>query len=223
MAPNPSIEPCPHCGSNADVTASADVRYKCQVCGKPRIPLDARLGHGGRESSVALKEAQRARVARVAWQLLSVGVGGFAAFMVLVSLGASALFDFGWLGNSMALVLSLVPALISVFAFSAAKKAKGRSQLKLDEAWQLAAARIVQRLGPEATAERLAQALGVDVEYATELLAEAEVHRLLASEEDVARVRVRIQDQAGLEAAALTEAEQAIGDLPTQAMQARKE
>jgi hypothetical protein len=193
------------------------------VCGKPRIPLDARLGPSGQQSNLALKGAQRARVARVAWQLLSVGLGGLGVFSALLSLAASAVFDFGWLGNGTALVFSLVPVLISVFAFSAAKKARHTSQLKLDEAWQLAAARVVQRLGTEATAQNLAQTLGVDVEYATQLLAEAEVHQLLASEEDVERVRIRVAGEGDLQAAAWDEAEQALGNVPTQAMRARKE
>lgn len=223
MAPNPSIEPCPHCGSNADVTASADVRYKCGVCGKARIPLDAKLGPSGKRSNLALKESQRARVARIAWQLFAVGLGGLGVFVALLSLGASALFDFGWLGNGMALAFATVPLLVSVFAFFAAKKAKHTSELKLDEAWQLAAARLVRRLGANATPEALARTLGVDTEYATQLLAEAEVHQLLAGDDEDGPVRVRVAEANDLDAAAWEEAEQALGNLPTQAMRARKE
>jgi hypothetical protein len=223
MAPNQAIEPCPHCGSNADVTASAGVRYKCQVCGKARIPFDARLGPNSPQSNLALKQAQRARFARVAWQLLALGLGGLGVFSALLSLGASALFDFGWLGTSTVLVLSAIPVLISVFAFSASRRARQTSQRELDKAWQLAAARVVQRLGPRATPDALAQVLGVDFEYATQLMAEAEVHQLLASDDGEERVRVRVSQQGDLQAGGWDEAEQALGNMPTQAMRARKE
>jgi hypothetical protein len=219
MPPNPAIEPCPHCGSNADVRPSADQRFRCRVCGKARIPIDVRLGAGSGRANALLKESQRARVARIAWQLASVGLGGLGAFVAVLALGASALFDFGWLGNTTMAVFALVPMVIAVLTYSAGKRAKRTSETKLDEAWQTAAARILQRMGGRVEAPALARSLGIDVDYATQLLAEAEVQQLLAHELEDDPVRLRVAD----DAAALEEAEQALGNLPTQAMRARKE
>jgi hypothetical protein len=108
---------------------------------------------------------------------------------------------------------------IAVLTYSAGKRAKRTSETKLDEAWQTAAARILQRMGGRVEAPALARSLGIDVDYATQLLAEAEVQQLLAHELEDDPVRLRVAD----DAAALEEAEQALGNLPTQAMRARKE
>jgi len=223
MPPNPAIEPCPHCGSNADVRPSADLRFRCQMCGKARIPVDVKLGASSSRANALLKESQRARVARIAWQLASVGLGGLGAFVALLALGASALFDFGWMGNSTLALFALVPMVVAVLTYSAGKRAKRTSETKLDEAWQTAAARILQRMGGRVEAPALARSLGIDVEYATQLLAEAEVQQLLAHDFEEDPVRVRVAEEGNLDRAALEEAEQALGNLPTQAMRARKE
>lgn len=222
MPPNPGIESCPHCGSNADVRPSTDQRFKCQMCGKARIPVDVRLGAASARANGLLKESQAARVARIAWQIASVGLAGLGAVVALISLGVGALADFSWFGNSLLGVVALVPMVLAMLTFSAAKRAKRTSQAKLDEAWQTAAARILQKLG-RVDATTLARSLGIDVEYATVLLAEAEVQQLLAEDLSDDPVRVRVAAEGDLEAAAFEEAERALGNLPTQAMRARKE
>jgi hypothetical protein len=224
MPPNPAIEPCPHCGSNADVRPSAEVRFKCQMCGKARIPVDVRLGASSKKATALLKASQSSRFARIVWGLGSAALGFATFFGLLLYLGIVGFFDMGVLGHSTALVFTLVPALAAVLAFSFSQKAKRSSQLKLDEAWQIAAARVVQRLGGRADASQLAQALSIDPELATQLLAEAEVHQLLAADDgDEAPIRVRVAEDAEHEAAALEEAERALGNLPTQALPARKD
>jgi predicted lipid-binding transport protein (Tim44 family) len=229
MPPNPNIEPCPHCGTNADVARDSDLRYKCQICGRARIPLDKRLAVQSQQTNALLKDANRARVARIVRQIGGVVMAGFSGLSLLTGMMFFLLTD--WLGVGGTFTgFGLIAALLTVLAFSSARKVGAQSQHALEEAWKTAAARIYQRLGSNVTAKQLAETMGIDVDYATQLLAEAEVTQLLATDlEDAPHVRVRVADGSSemsereLEARALEEAERALGEMPTQAIPARKD
>lgn len=222
MAPNPDLEPCPHCRSNADVRPSSDYRYKCHLCGRPRIPIDARLGKTGPAAAASLKQAHRSRLARIGWQLSGVGFAGVGALMGVLSLGF--LFtEWGLLTKGLMMLFTLVPIVISVLAFSAGKKARQQSRQSLDEAWQIAVSDMFRALGGKLTAHQLSQSLRIDEEYAMQLLTEAEVQQLLAPSEMADPVRIRVAEEGDLSAQDWDEAEQALGNVPTQAMRAREE
>lgn len=229
MPPNPNIEPCPHCGTNADVVRDSDLRYKCQICGRARIPLDKRLAVQSQQTNALLKDANRARVARIVRQIGGVLTAGFSGLSLLVGMTFLLATDWLVIGGAFTAV-GLIASVLTVLAFSSAKKVGAQSQHALDEAWRTAAARIYQRLGSSVTSKQLAETMGIDVDYATQLLADAEVTQLLATDlEDAPRVRVRVagdpnaMTEQELQAQALEEAEQALGDMPTQAIPARKD
>lgn len=219
---NENLEPCPHCRTDAGMRPSPDYRYKCDVCGKPRIPIDSRISKSTQNNAALLKEGHRSRLARIAWQISGVGFAGVGAMMALLAMGASALFDWGWVGNTTTAVFALIPMVVSVLMFSAGKKAGEKSKGSIDEAWRDAASRMYASLGGRVTSRQLAETMGIDEEYATQLMAEAEVQQLLAPSEFEQPVKVRVATEGDLEAEAWDEAEQALGNVPTQAMRARK-
>lgn len=86
---------CPHCGAISRVLPHDDLRWVCGVCGGPRIPLDPgdELTEDGAR---ALREANDARSAAIAWRLASFASGfgallglGLGAVLVLYSLVAA--------------------------------------------------------------------------------------------------------------------------------------
>jgi hypothetical protein len=139
---------------------------------------------------------------------------GFSA----IGAGASALFDFGALGNVALLALLAVPLLIAVGAWIAGNKANARSAKELQEAWRLGASRVFASSAGRISADALATGMGIPLDEATELLAEAEVSQFLGAADGSAGPRLRI-DTANTETpeqAAERELAEALGNAPTQ-------
>ena len=80
---------CPHCGAVADVEPHKTLRYRCRVCGGPRVPLaDNTIEPSGVEWPL-LEEAQRARMRVAAWRVGREGEGLVkAVVLVLAALAA---------------------------------------------------------------------------------------------------------------------------------------
>src|SRR5690606_12046480 len=113
MNPAPQLERCPHCGSDARVAPHAAYRYKCTVCGKPRIPMDANLATTDAGTAELLRVAHRERLAKFGWQMASFGAAVLTVLAALFGAGLSALFDFGLTGNAAVVAMTLVPVVSS--------------------------------------------------------------------------------------------------------------
>jgi hypothetical protein len=220
---NTKLARCPHCQSDADVRPNADYRFKCNLCGRPRVPLAASVTGSDAETNALLKQGHRSRLARIGWQLASVGFAGVSALLAIIAIGAGTAFDWGWFATTMS-AFALAPLVACVLAFRAAGKAAEASRQSIEQAWQAAANRLFVAAGGRVTAKEFAEQLRIDVDYATQLMAGAEVQQLLAPMElSESSQRVRIAQDANLDAAAWEETEEALGNLPTQATHARKE
>lgn len=180
---------CPHCRSVADIEPAEPLRFRCRVCGGPRIPVDSReVVRTGREVPV-LKQARKAHLARAAWAVTAGVVGGFGVLSMLTTLLVVA-FGPGLLTSLALLGGSLVPFVAAAWAWRKAKaKAKTREQL-LDDAWSLVASDVLTHTGKELEADDLAKLMRIDVARAEQVLAHLSaqdfVHARVTDEGDIA-------------------------------------
>ncbi|MBK8994323.1 MAG: zinc ribbon domain-containing protein [Myxococcales bacterium] len=187
---------CPHCRSVADVEPAEPLRFRCRVCGGPRIPVDSReIVRTGREVPV-LAKAKKAHFARAAWAVAAGVVGGFGVLSFLMTLLVVA-FGPGLLTSLAMLGMSLLPFVVAALAWQRSKRhAKERDRL-LDDAWSLVASDVLTHTGKELEADDLAKLMRIDVERAEQVLAhlsaEDFIHARVTDEGDIAyssRLRV---------------------------------
>lgn len=216
---------CPHCRATAGASLDAELRYVCDVCGGPRIPLGAGGARRSGSENAPLKAADAARKGRAKWRAGAAVSGALLPMALLFSA------IIAWLSGSV--VASLLVPLVAVvplafaLAFSLARaKAKGREiQPALDAAWIAAATDVIAQSQRALAPRDLAAALGIDEQKAEELLAMADVQgsiggahqRTNAMASFDARLRVAT-DRAGatdaeIEAAAEAEAAAAAGEV----------
>ncbi|EYF04422.1 zinc ribbon domain-containing protein [Chondromyces apiculatus] len=171
---------CPHCGATSGVTADAELRFRCDVCGGPRIPPSPRGARSGSEVP-ALRKAQEAVSGR------SRGRAGAVAGGIL--LGADVLFLILWLiiagaglGFFLASLFTFVPlALFTAWAVARAR-ARGREiEPALDAAWLAAATDVAARSEDTLTTRDLARDLKIEQAQAEELMALLEVSDVVRS------------------------------------------
>lgn len=169
-------EACPHCSGVAGVSAHPELRFRCDVCGGPRVPVaDARIKRSGREVPL-LQKARAAASARSAWRAAGIAASalfGFELFLfavLLLVLSASVgLFTAG--------LLTMAP--VAVFALWAFRRAKSRGQdvaPALDAAWVSVASDVARQSERPLTAGALASTLRIGEPQAEELLALLEVN-----------------------------------------------
>ncbi|XXY15797.1 zinc ribbon domain-containing protein [Sorangium sp. So ce216] len=169
-------EACPHCGGVAGVSAHAELRFRCDVCGGPRVPVtDAGVKRSGREVPL-LQKARAAASARSVWRAAGIAASalfGFEVFLfavLLLVLSASfGLFAAG--------ILTMAP--VAVFALWAFRRARSRGQdiaPALDAAWVSVASDVARQTERPLTAGGLASTLRIGESQAEELLALLEVN-----------------------------------------------
>ncbi|MCE7890949.1 MAG: zinc ribbon domain-containing protein [Sorangiineae bacterium PRO1] len=206
---------CPHCRSVADVEPAEPLRFRCRVCGGPRIPVDSReIVRTGREVPV-LAKAKKAHFARAAWAVAAGVVGGFGVLSLLMTLLVVA-FGPGLFTSLAMLGMSLLPFVVAALAWQRAKRhAKERDRL-LDDAWSLVASDVLTHTGKELEADDLAKLMRIDVERAEQVLAhlsaEDFIHARVTDEGDIAyssRLRVEPALEEPEEEAAPPEQEEA--------------
>jgi hypothetical protein len=193
---------CPLCQAISDVEASDTPYTRCRSCGGPRIPPN--------ESPISEAEAALLRSARSAQ--LRAGAfragSGFAlasgAVSLLVTLVVFLVTSPAALAKVAALIASVVPFALSFFALRSARSHAKKFDAALQQAWFLAASRLVQAHDGKLGAKELAQLLRVDEARAELLLAEVNVQDLLRSPTELApRVRVtELSDPVEIAAAA---------------------
>ena len=199
---------CPLCQAISDVEASDTPYTRCRSCGGPRIPPN--------ESPVSEAEVALLRSARS--EQLRAGAfragSGFAlasgAVSLLVTLVVFLVTSPAAFAKVAALIASAVPFALSFMALRRARNHAKKFDAALQQAWFLAASRLVQAHEGKLGAKDLAQLLRVDEARAELLLAEVNVQDLLQSPAELApRVRVTelsdpVEIAAAAEAAATT-------------------
>lgn len=166
---------CPHCRSIADIEATEPLRFRCRVCGGPRIPIDDHdVVRTSREVPV-LKQARKAHVTRAAWAVAAGVMGGLGVLSLLATLLVIA-FGPGLLASVTLLAANLVPFVVAALAWRKSKQqGKHRDQL-LDDAWSLAASDVLAHGGQELEAEDLAKVMRIDLARAEQVLAHLGAH-----------------------------------------------
>ena len=193
---------CPLCQAISDVEASGTTYTRCRSCGGPRIPPN--------ESPIS--EAEVALLLSARSEQLRAGAfragSGFAlasgAVSLLVTLVVFLVTSPAALAKVAALIASVVPFALSFVALRRARSHAKKFEAALQQAWFLAASRLVQAHDGKLGAKDLAQLLRVDEARAELLLAEVSVQDLLRSPAELApRVRVtELSDPVEIAAAA---------------------
>jgi len=195
---------CPLCQAISDVEASDTQYARCRSCGGPRIPPS--------ESPISEAEVALLRSARS--EQLKAGAfragAGFAlassAVSLLVTLVVFLVTTPALFAKAAAVTAGAVPLVLSFLASRRARSHARKFEAALQQAWFLAASRLVHAHDRALSSKELAQLLRIDEARAELLLAEVNVQDLLQQPSEVAaRVRVtELSDPAELAAAAET-------------------
>jgi hypothetical protein len=159
------------------VSTDQEMRFKCDLCGGPRIPvLSPAIRRSGKEIP-ALKAAEDARKGRAAGRATAIAGGVGLSFTVLT-------FAIFWLIFGLGIVsaiafLAVAGPLGALLAWGSSRAAKRGKEIPpaLDAAWMAAASDVAAQSRGQLTAHDLAVALGVDEAKAEELLAMVDVNR----------------------------------------------
>ncbi len=166
---------CPHCKSIADVEPHGKLRFRCRVCGGPRVPLDAPdVVRTGREIA-ALSAAQKARVKSAAWKVGGVSSAGFGMVSLLVALLVLGVASPGFFLTLLTLAIVAVPFAVAALAWKRGKTQAQRAEGALDDAWALVASDLMRAKRSELTASELAEAMRIGSDQAELLLARLSV------------------------------------------------
>lgn len=210
-----STDVCPHCGATAGASPDEELRWRCDICGGPRVPLaDARIRRSGRENK-ALARAEAARKAR-AWSRAGAVVAGLALAAVLgvvglvAALGAVGAFQLGF-GFVLAAVLTAGPLTGFLLWLVMRARARGKEiEPALDAAWMAVATDVVQQSKEPVTPHALAEALRIEESQAEELLALLEASDIVRgdiTDAGALTYQPRMRVDVGANAAAQAEAE----------------
>jgi hypothetical protein len=166
---------CPHCGVVADVEPASRLRYRCRVCGGPRVPLDdAAIERSGRERK-ALKLAQRVRFRHAAWLIAAAALGGLGLLSLLVTLGVLLAVTPGLVASLVGVLAAAAPLALAAYAAHQTRRLSREMQALITQAWRSVGEDVVTNTD-EVDAEQLARALRIESEEAEQLLTDLSVH-----------------------------------------------
>jgi hypothetical protein len=165
-------ERCPHCGAVTTSSTDKELRYRCDLCGGPRVPrLAPKLrARKTRRDAPFLKRANDARKARAKYRAVATmaGVMGFgsavlsALWLLIFPATLAFLVTAGlFLGTALFLVL---------WSMGRASRKTKEIALEVEQAWQRAAADAAAAMKAPFTASMLADAMGHEESVAEELL-----------------------------------------------------
>jgi uncharacterized membrane protein len=226
------MDTCPLCGATTGCSPDPEFRYRCDVCGGPRVPVHAPRKRQSAKELAALKRAENARKSRakarggaIAAGLSAVGVVGMLGLAGILS----AIFGWNlgfWLIATGAFTAGPLAALTSWLASRSTRLSKEIPNA-IDDAWMAAATDVVEQSNSAVTAASLAQALRIDEPQAEELLALLEASDLVRPEGNNAyrgRLRVSTSTTPETDQNAAAEAEaQAEAEALAQEQQAKRE
>ena len=172
---------CPHCGGYAKISPHPELRFVCNICGAPRIEIDAE-GYtlSGREKKHLLA-ARAAQKGRLGWRLGGFLGGATAAAGLALTALVQLIFSPGlwWAGLGITLALPFI-----LLAITAVRKSRAKGETldeELDEAWKSAARDVIASTDGSLTAERLTEILPLSQADAEELSAELAVDEMVHS------------------------------------------
>jgi len=167
---------CPHCGAVADLEPHNVLRFRCKVCGGPRVPSDdVSVTRSGAETP-ELERAQRAQRVAAAWRVAAGVVAGFGGLSLLVALLVLVAVTPGVLGTLGAAIAVLVPFVLAWLFWRRGAAEAQKIGDALDEAWQRVAREVLDAHRGELTATQLGKALRTDAATAERLLARLGAH-----------------------------------------------
>jgi hypothetical protein len=172
---------CPHCGAIADLEPSKALRYRCKVCGGPRVPSDDVAVKRSGSETPALERAQRAHRIATAWRVGAGVVAGFGGLSLLIALLVLGVVTPGVLGTLATLFGTLVPFVLAFVFWRRGGAEYQKVTDALDEAWQRVAAEVIAAHGGELTAAELAKTLRSDTSTAERMLARLGAHDFVRS------------------------------------------
>ncbi|MET0794421.1 MAG: hypothetical protein ABW061_23065 [Polyangiaceae bacterium] len=186
---------CPLCQALSDVEPNTTLYYRCRACGGPRIPpTDSPIS----EAEAALLRSARAEQLRAgafkAGAGFAVASGALSLLLTSVVLLVTSP---GAVAKFAALLASVVPFALSLFAWRRAQGHAAALRSALQQAWLLAASRVVaahahaQTSTHQMSAAELARSLRIDEPRAELLLAELSVRDFVEQPAELpARLRV---------------------------------
>ena len=173
---------CPHCGAMAGASPHVELRWVCDVCGAPRIPvLDPSIKSTGREIA-PLKRAETARRGRSAARAMLVGSSLLLSVATLLFASVSIAFGAHLVVALTSILVTL--SLTSLVVWSALRaRARGREiEPALDAAWVAIATDVAQQLKRPITSRELAAKLQIEESLAEQLLALLDVNDIVKGE-----------------------------------------
>ena len=193
---------CPLCQAIADVESSPALYFRCRSCGGPRIPPSA--SPVSEAEVTLLRSARSAQLRAGAFRAgagFALASGGVSLLVTLVVFLVTSPAPFA---KAAAVLASVVPFVLSFVALRSARSHARKFDAALQQAWLLAASRLVAAHGGQLNAKSLAQLLRVDEARAELLLAEVSVQDFIQQPTGLpARVRVtELADPADLTATA---------------------
>lgn len=226
------MDTCPLCGATTGCSPDPEFRYRCDVCGGPRVPLKAPRKRRSSKELAATKRAEASRNKRaksrggaIAAGLSAVGIIGLMGLAGVISIIA------GWNLGMWILLGGLVTAgplgALAAWLASRASRLSKEIPIAIDEAWMAAATDVVDQSNAPVTATSLAKALQIDEPQAEELLALLEASDLVRPEGNHGyrgRLRVSVPSTAAADDNLAAEAEaQAEAEALAQEQQAKRE
>jgi len=167
---------CPFCRTIAVPEADPIMRWRCPVCGAPRIP---HAGAASTEEALAhLKAARSARSSQIVWKTSGFLGLGFGILALLVMTGVFAIVSPPFTAMFAGYLLAFTPLIFAALAWKKSKSKGPRITNELDAAWFDAAKDLLGRRGMTRASE-LAEALKISQAEAETLLLR------LASQDDV--------------------------------------
>lgn len=192
------MDTCPLCGATTGCSPDPEFRYRCDVCGGPRVPLQAPRKRAGAKESTALRRAEASRKSRAKTRAGAIAAG-LAAIGTVGMLGLVGILSmvFGWNIGLWLLAAGLLTAgpLFALTSWLTSRSSRLSKEIPaaIDEAWMAAATDVVEQSKTAVTAASLAKALRIDEPQAEELLALLEASDLVRPEGNHAyRGRLRV-------------------------------
>ena len=180
---------CPHCQALAQAQPDAALRWKCGVCGGPRVPQGVALGE---EGMLALRGAHAAKGSAQVLRFVSWTLGlAAAATFAVAALAAFA----SPIAGGVVVAVAVALAVASARASRSASSARKRVVAGVEHAWENAIAEYVQHAPTSVTAAQVASALNMSDAQAEASLTTLAVHD---------RTRVDVGDDAQVRYGATT-------------------
>ena len=170
-----AVSRCPHCGNVTGLELSPELRYRCRICGGPRVPTQGEHPERTlreREHLVKARRAQRAAwLFRALW-IVSGVIGGFTFLSTLFMLLLFSGLGTGW---ASLLLFGAVPLLLAFWARRRTRSARATTKDELELAWTSVAHELLKASEGELTSAELAKLMLTDERHADLLLARLNV------------------------------------------------